>query len=63
MTLVYSTGIIYNRHLRSSKYVYNTGHRQLYLKDFLCNFFEMFFNYKNVILAFSTFAIAKSEIS
>jgi hypothetical protein len=23
---IYSTGIIYNRHLRSSKYVYNTGH-------------------------------------
>ncbi len=24
---IYSTGIIYDRHLRSSKYVYNTGHR------------------------------------
>jgi hypothetical protein len=26
--LVYSTGVIYDRHLRSSKYVYNTGHRK-----------------------------------
>jgi hypothetical protein len=24
---IYSTGIIYDRHLRSSKYVYNMGHR------------------------------------
>ncbi len=23
---IYSTGVIYDRHLRSSKYVYNTGH-------------------------------------
>ncbi len=23
---IYSTGLIYDRHLRSSKYVYNTGH-------------------------------------
>ncbi len=27
MTLVYGTGVIYDHHLRSSKYVYNTGHR------------------------------------
>jgi hypothetical protein len=26
---IYSTGVIYDRHLRSSKYVYNTGHRCL----------------------------------
>jgi len=24
---IYSTGIFYDRHLRSSKYFYNTGHR------------------------------------
>jgi len=26
---IYSTGVIYDRHLQSSKYFYNTGHRSL----------------------------------
>jgi len=34
-SLYYSTGFIYDRHLWSSKYFYNTGHRSQSYKYFL----------------------------
>ncbi len=41
MMLVYSTGVIYDRHLQSSKYVYNTGHRWQHgwVTDIFSNFY------------------------
>jgi hypothetical protein len=49
---IYSTGVIYDRHLRSSKYVYNTGHCTVDL-FFLTSLDQLLFVQKKIFSFFT----------